>query len=213
MKQKLPIDDPYWKELGRKSGTEKHIDDLDKDLFDVLKEYKALVLEKKSLEVCLDSVNKQINEMSRRLVERYEADEIEKISAHDKTFYLNTFHSCSTVAVTLEDAEKWYLEVHSQETLQQPGLLRYVSFRSVHETGTANEGPPTEEASAEAIRWIRVNELWYENFAAWRKAVIESPPRYTPPPWGGEYPFLDMVSNFIDLKPDVDFLKGDYIIP
>jgi len=114
--------------------------------------------------------------------------------------------------VPLEEAEKWYKEVHAKETLQQPGLLRFVSFRSIHEKGTPAGGPPGEEPEG-AIRWIRVSELWYADFASWRKAVIESPPQYTPPPWGGEYPFVDMVSNFIDLKPDVDFIKGDYVIP
>ena len=115
--------------------------------------------------------------------------------------------------VPLKEAEKWYVDVHARETMQQPGLLRYVSFRSVHEKGTPNGGPPKGEAPPDTIRWVRVSELWYQNFAAWRQAVIESPPKYTPPPWGGEYPFVDMVSNFVDLKPDVDFLRGNYFIP
>jgi hypothetical protein len=61
--------------------------------------------------------------------------------------------------------------------------------------------------------WVRVNEYWYKDLAAWRKAVIESPPEYTAPPWGGEYPFVEMASTFIGYKPDIDFLKGDYIVP
>jgi hypothetical protein len=115
--------------------------------------------------------------------------------------------------VPLAEAEDWYIKVHAEETKQQSGLLRFVSFRSIHELGTPNGGPPTGEAPPDAIRWIRVSELWYRDFTTWHKAVIESPPRYTPPPWGGEYPFVDMVSNFIDLKPDVDFLRGGYYIP
>lgn len=115
--------------------------------------------------------------------------------------------------VPIEEGEQWYREIHGPETMQQPGLLRYVSYRSVHERGTPNGGPPKGEAPPDAVRWVRVSELWYEDFAAWRRAVIESPPRYTPPPWGGEYPFVDMVSNFVDITPDVDFLRGGYTIP
>ena len=102
--------------------------------------------------------------------------------------------------VSLEDGEKWFLEVHSQEAKTQPGLLRYISHLSV-------------DWLRERWPCTRISEMWYRNIDDWRKAVIESPPNYTLPPWGGEYPFVDMVSNFVDLKPDVDFLRGNYIIP
>ena len=48
---------------------------------------------------------------------------------------------------------------------------------------------------------------------AWRRAVVDSPPRHTPPPWNGEYPFVHLASVFVREKPDVDFLKDDPIIP
>jgi len=102
--------------------------------------------------------------------------------------------------VSLADGERWYLEVHSQEAKEQPGLLRYVSHRVI-------ENPPIETP------WHRVEELWYENFDAWRKAVVEFPPSYTPPPWSKEYPFIDTISNFIRYKPDIDFLKDNPLIP
>jgi len=102
--------------------------------------------------------------------------------------------------VSFEDGEKWYLEVHSQEAKEQPGLLRYVSHRIM-------ENPPIDTP------YIRVTEMWYENFDAWRKAVIDSPPKYTAPSWGGEYPFVDMVSTFLPYKPDIDFLKDNPLIP
>jgi hypothetical protein len=109
-------------------------------------------------------------------------------------------------SVSLEDGERWYLRVHSQEVKQQPGLLRYVSHRSIVVEKHEKHGPfPTP--------WQRVSELWYEDFATWRKAVIDSPPRYTVPPWGGTYPFVDMVSIFVGYKPDVDFLKDNPLIP
>jgi len=102
--------------------------------------------------------------------------------------------------VSVEDGEKWYLGVHAQEAKQQPGLLRYVSHRVL-------ENPPIRTP------WHRLEELWYENLIAWRAAVIDSPPKYTPPPWKSEPPFVDSVSNFIKYKPDIDFLRDNPAIP
>jgi hypothetical protein len=108
--------------------------------------------------------------------------------------------------ISLEEGEKWYLNVHSQEVKQQPGLLKYVSHRSITVPKHEKHGPfPTP--------WQRVEELWYEDFAAWRNANIESPPGYTRPTWGKEEPFVDMVSIFVGYKPDVDFLKDNPLIP
>ena len=102
--------------------------------------------------------------------------------------------------VSVEEGEKWYLEVHSQEAKEQPGLLRYVSHRVM-------EKPPI------VTPWHRVAEMWYEDFDAWRKAVIDSPPKYTPPSWRKEEPFVDMISTFVPYKPDVDFLRDNPLIP
>lgn len=102
--------------------------------------------------------------------------------------------------VSVEEGESWYLEVHSQEVKQQPGLLKYVSHRVL-------DNPPIDTS------WHRVSELWYENFDAWRDAVIDSPTKYTPPPWTKEEPFVDSISNFLKYKPDVDFLKDNPVIP
>lgn len=102
--------------------------------------------------------------------------------------------------VSVEDGEKWYLEVHSQEAKEQPGLLRYVSHRTIE-----NCPFPTP--------WHRVNELWYQDIDAWRKAVIGSPPKYTPPPWRKQEPFVDIVSVFVGYKPTVDYLKDNPLIP
>jgi hypothetical protein len=103
-------------------------------------------------------------------------------------------------AVSVTDGEKWYQESYSKEVKQQTGLLKYVSHRLL-------ENPPIRTS------WQRVEELWYENFDAWHKAVIEKPCLYTPPPWGREDPFVDMTSMFVKQKPDVDFLKDNPFIP
>jgi hypothetical protein len=102
--------------------------------------------------------------------------------------------------VSLKDGEEWYLRIHSQEMKQQDGLLKYVSHRAV-------DNSPLNSP------WVRLVELWYEDFAAWRRANVESPPKYSMPPWGGSAPFVDMASTFVAYKPDVDFLKDNPVIP
>lgn len=102
--------------------------------------------------------------------------------------------------VPVEEGEKWYLEIHSREVAQQPGLLKYVSHRAL--TDSPMPSP-----------WLRVSELWYEDFDAWRKANIDSPPRYTAPSWADNEPFVDIGSTFAAYKPDVDYLKDNPLIP
>ncbi len=102
--------------------------------------------------------------------------------------------------VSVADGEKWYVGTHAREAAQQPGLLKFVSHRAL-------------ENSPRPSPWLRVSEMWYEDFDAWRKAVIESPPKYTAPPWANEYPHVDMASTFVGFKPDVDFLKDNPFIP
>ena len=102
--------------------------------------------------------------------------------------------------VSLEEGEKWFLDVHSQEAKRQPGLLKYVSHRTL-------EGLPFPSP------WVRVVEMWYADINTWRKANLDSPPRYTQPVWGGDYPFVDMAGTFVDYEPDIDFLNDHRHIP
>lgn len=129
--------------------------------------------------------------------------------------------------VSLEEGEKWFLEVHAKEALNQPGLLKFVSHRTLTEISEKmdqmmskymsipplNAGAGSGSGMPGTRSWVRVNEYWYKDMDAWRKAVMESPPRYTAPPWGGNYPFVDMISTFIPYMHDVDFLMGGYIVP
>ena len=114
--------------------------------------------------------------------------------------------------VSVEEGEKWFLEVHAKEAVKQPGLLKFVSHRTLN----YNEEMPSGDMTPEMMEFmsrprpVRLCEYWYNDFNAWRKAVLESPPDYTTPPWGGEYPFVDMVSTFLPFYPDIDFLKGTY---
>jgi|WetSurMetagenome_2_1015567.scaffolds.fasta_scaffold356074_1 hypothetical protein len=113
--------------------------------------------------------------------------------------------------VPVDEAEKWYKEVHAPELKKQEGLIGFYSYKAITENLPSLGGDMKDPNAGNP--WRRVTELWYKDMAAWRKANIESPPQFTPPPWGGKYPFVEMTSNFIDLKCDIDFLRGNYVIP
>ncbi len=102
--------------------------------------------------------------------------------------------------VSPQDGENWYLGTYTQQVKQQPGLLRYAGWKVL-------DKPPFPTP------WHRIEELWYEDFGAWQKANISSPPAYTAPPWRNDEPFVDMGSCFVKYKPDVDFLKDSPLIP
>jgi hypothetical protein len=106
--------------------------------------------------------------------------------------------------VSVEEGEKWFLEVYAKEASKQPGLLNFFSHKCI--SGVKRLDPGEKE-------WVRVVEYWYDDFDAWENAVIKAPPGYTKPSWGGEYPFVEMVSTFIPYMHYVDFLKGDYVVP
>ena len=109
--------------------------------------------------------------------------------------------------VSIEDGEDWYLNVHSKEVMQQPGLIRYFSHRAVEVPGIPYQYP-----------WDRLTEQWYENYDAWHKALNASI-TYTKPDWASKetYPFLapytDFLSTFILERPTDDFLRDWRSIP
>jgi hypothetical protein len=107
--------------------------------------------------------------------------------------------------VSREEGDRWYLEIHSQELKQIPGLLRYVSYRALDYSRARSEGP--------YVQWHRVDELWFSSLATWRQALVESPPRYTAPRWAKEEPFVTMASDFVRIKSDVDFLRDTPRVP
>jgi hypothetical protein len=112
--------------------------------------------------------------------------------------------------VSLEQGDRWFLDVHAKEVAQQPGLIRYYS----HLTSEARQplqpplpGGPTRRP------WHRLVEQWYESVEAWQEAYTATDIRYTPPPWaqGQPLPFLkpaeDFVSVFVGPEPDMDFFR------
>ena len=124
---------------------------------------------------------------------KYRADEKSIIRWYTVTKYPK--------GVSLEEGEDWFLNVHTKEVLQQPGLTAFFSSRACHMPGRY------------PIEWVRLTELWYEDFNSWKKSIIDSPPKYTKPSWAryDKYPFLepyvDFVSTFILERPDHDYIK------
>ncbi len=110
--------------------------------------------------------------------------------------------------VTPDEGDKWFLDVHAKEVMRQPGLIRYFSHRTVD-----SNQPDRPNAVGRQRQWHRLVEQWYEDIGSWRKAVIESDLKYTPPPWAqvAEQPFLkpftNFVSTFIGEVPDIDFIR------
>jgi hypothetical protein len=98
--------------------------------------------------------------------------------------------------VTRADGDKWYRDVHAKEVAKLRGLKRYALYQTVVET---QEYP-------------RVAELWFDDYPSWKAAFLPAP-KLTPPAWGGQYPFVDMISMFIGENPDVDFISHDRVIP
>lgn len=119
--------------------------------------------------------------------------------------------------IPTDECEDWYVNVHAKEVMQQKGLRRFFSYKTISD---ANLPPPvrgqkafTHPQSRQSQNWDRVSELWYENANGWRQSVILDPPHYTPPPWDSytKYPFFtpstEFISTFILERPTDDYLR------
>lgn len=95
--------------------------------------------------------------------------------------------------VAVEDGERWFAATHGPELAKLAGLRRFVCFASAE--------PPAPGG------WVRMCELWFDDYAAWKQAVLTTPPRFTAPTWGGTFPYTEMISTFTPPTPDMDFLR------
>jgi hypothetical protein len=122
--------------------------------------------------------------------------------------------------VSVEEGDDWYLNVHVKEVMQQSGLIRFFSYRTLPFStaipgGAENPSRPLflHPKSTQIQLTHRVSEQWYENSNGWVKSNIESPPKYTKPPWAkyDKYPFLepyvDFASIFLLERPSEDYLR------
>lgn len=100
--------------------------------------------------------------------------------------------------ISLEAGDAWYRGVHAKELAKLPGLKRFGMYQAL--------------AVSEARDYPRAAELWFDDYAAWRRAFLPRP-GLTPPPWGGSFPFVESISMFIGENPDIDFVRDRPSIP
>ncbi len=104
--------------------------------------------------------------------------------------------------VSQEEGDKWYLNTYAEEAKKLPGLIWYVSYKTVNDFRThPAEGPYK--------KWHRVDEMWFADMNAWKQAVLEKPMTVSAPAWAKEKgePFAEMYSDFVRVKSDVDFMR------
>lgn len=99
--------------------------------------------------------------------------------------------------VTAVQGDEWLLGTHVKEIAELPELKRYIGYRVVNPSA----------------QYQRVVELWFDDYDAWHRTFVASPPRLTAPPWGGEFPFVEHVSTFVGENPDVDFINDRRVVP
>lgn len=95
--------------------------------------------------------------------------------------------------VSVADGEKWFANVHAPELAKAQGVRRFVCYKTAE--------PPAAGA------WVRACEMWFDDYAAWKQAMMVAPPKFTPPSWGGTFPFHEIISTFTDPQPDMDFFR------
>ena len=118
--------------------------------------------------------------------------------------------------VSFEEGEKWFLDTHAMDVMQQSGLYRFFSYRVIKDPiGLPGTWAPGSMPPADSIlhSWDRLIELWYETFEDWHTSVVLSPPAYRKPSWATRdsypfvEPFVDFVSSFILERPNDEFWR------
>lgn len=105
--------------------------------------------------------------------------------------------------VPVEDGERWYLGTHTQEAKQmaEHGLVSYKTWRAL----TAPMG--TKSRPAEFLnQWVRVTELVFRDWDAYRASVIDAPIEYSGAPYGDKG--FEYTTVFLGAEePEYDLLK------
>jgi hypothetical protein len=102
--------------------------------------------------------------------------------------------------VTPDAGDRWFREVYAPAMAKAPGVRRFVCYNSVD--------PPTGPKS-----WRRMCEMWFDDYAGWKAAVLDDGAAAPVSPWGGGVPGFPIVSIFTHQAPDMDFLRDDYRAP
>jgi hypothetical protein len=101
--------------------------------------------------------------------------------------------------VALETGEAWFRDTFAPKLLAAPGVRRFVGHHSVD--------PPTSGQG-----WVRMCEVWFDSYEAWKAATLDAA-HEDAPPWGGTYPYVPIISIFTDQAPDFDFLRDGHHAP
>ena len=109
--------------------------------------------------------------------------------------------------VSLEEAERWYLETHTREVAEwqyEYGLRRYVTYRALEYPEKFEKRLAAGHWMIQKYRWL--TELWYQDIESFTKASVELAGKYTPPPGGGTTT-ENWQMTLATRIPEYDFLK------
>jgi hypothetical protein len=101
--------------------------------------------------------------------------------------------------ISIDEGDAWFKEVFAREICSNDEVTRFISSRVLDEP--------------RINPFHRVCEVWFEDSAAWHRAMVEKAGRYTPPPWAtyDKFPFFepfkDFVGAFLLDRPDSDNLQ------
>jgi len=101
--------------------------------------------------------------------------------------------------VAAAEGDKWFKGSFAPALAKSPGLRRFTCANSIR-------------PAADADSWLRLCELWFDDYAAWKAAVLDAP-RPAAPPWRAGFPYIPIISIFTAQTPDMDFLCDDYRAP
>lgn len=103
--------------------------------------------------------------------------------------------------VPVEEGERWYLGIHTQEAkrMADHGLVSYKTWKGVPAPlGTKSRSPEFLN------QWVRVTELCFEDWDAYKAAVIDAPIEYTGAPYGDKA--FEYTTIFLGAEPEYDLL-------
>lgn len=96
--------------------------------------------------------------------------------------------------VPVEEGEKWYFEVHTQEAKNFPDLKKYLTWKVL-------------DVPERPTNFVRVTELWYDSLESWRHTyAVRHQYLKTPGPGGVLDPPAEVVC--IDEKSGYDLMRG-----
>jgi hypothetical protein len=102
--------------------------------------------------------------------------------------------------VARDEGEAWFTKVHAPELAKAEGVRRFVCYRSVDPARSDRD-------------WLRMCEVWFDSYAAWRAVALTGSARFTAPSWSSQYPFAEYASIFTAPRPDMDFIHDGYRVP